>query len=165
MSLGSRTAAPNSAGADSNFRLLYVVASSQRVCVWFTETRQALLLIVLHVMPCNWGCQGSKHHDIQVLLPTNAAQKEANYHYRYVCQRCAEIGLFKDQEHGNAYDCASLDEVRPGEFPVLYISKVLGNSENQNQLNPFGWLKVIAAWQLHPASRSQIFLSEHQHCH
>ena len=48
---------------------------------------------------------------------------------------------------------------------MLQIGKILGDREDQDELDPFRGLKMVPAGQFHPASCAQILLSENEHRH
>ncbi len=71
----------------------------------------------------------------------------------------------QDHQHGDTHHRSRFDEVCPGQFPLMHVGEVLGHGENQDQLHPFGRLKVLTTGHFDPAARSQILLAEDHHRH
>src|SRR5258708_15324230 len=93
MGLGTRAAAPDTAGTYGYQRLGYVITSATGVSVGFAEADQPLLLKVLHVVPGDWEAQPSQQDHSQRLLQTHAAQKQPNNSNGQVRECRSQVGL------------------------------------------------------------------------
>ena len=47
----------------------------------------------------------------------------------------------------------------------MQIGKILGDCQDEDELDPFGRLEVLASRHFHPTSGTQIFLAEDHHHH
>ncbi len=84
-------------------------------------------------------------HENQRLADVDAAQKQAGNQNRRVGERGSQVGLNQHQHHGNADQHKALKMSFQVRRAPAQIGKVAGHSQNQNQLDPLGGLKVHGA--------------------
>src|SRR5580658_2360112 len=163
-------AAPQAPGTYGNLGLLNLVPRALGIEFGVDKTGQSLFLVGLeHVHPRNQenraNSHGGEQTDNQPLLPLQPAQKHSHDGNGDVGKRGAKIWLGQDHQHGNADNRSRLHEIAPGELPLAHVGKILGDSEDEDKLDPLRRLEVVPAGHVDPALRPQVPLSEEKHSH
>ena len=167
LGLGSfgRSLAPDSAGADGDERLLGLVSAAPGVVVGVHKTGEPGLLVGLEHLAAgpHAGHQGqAAGSQDQRLAQVDAAQKEPRNQDGRIGEGGSQIRLLQNQQHGNTHQRERLENILPGERAPAQIRKVAGHHQNQNQLDPLGWLKLQGA-DLDPAFGAQRLVPHGQH--
>ena len=85
------------------------------------------------------------------LLEAEAAEEEAAEENGEIGKGGAEVGLFEDEEHGDADEGEGLADISPGEIAAGEAPEVAGDGDDEDEFDPFGGLEVDAAGELDPA--------------
>ena len=162
--------APQPPRTDRNLGLLNLVPRPLGIVLRIHETGEPLFLVRLQdVHPRDEEHRSHAHrcqqHDHQPLLPLHSAQKYPHDGDGHIGQGCAQIGLRQYHQHRNANNGCSLNKVRPREFPMPQIGKILRHRQDKDQLYPFRGLEVIAAGHFDPPPRPQVLLSKDEYRH
>src|SRR5689334_18906359 len=155
--------APDAARADGNERLDDLVAGTMVVSLGLDETGEALALIGLQDVQAQRSQSGSDEENGERVLHAQATQEEAHDGDGHVGESGAEVRLGEDHQHGKADEQSSFHDVGERALALASVGEVLRHGENEDELNPFGGLKVHAAANLDPAARAQVLLAKQEH--